>query len=280
MLIDAHTHFYDPSRPQGVPWPSPKDAHLYRTVLPEHFKALAIPEGVTGTIVVEASEWVEDNQWILDLAAKDPFIVGFAGNLQPGSEGFSKNLDRFTKNPLFRGIRPRGSRIKNREDAAFFDDLERLAAKDLELDLLITPEGLLDTAALAKRIPQLRIVINHVANVLINGQAPDPAWIEGMRKAAENPNVYCKVSGLASATRKMPAPTDAGFYAPTLDVLWQAFGEDRLVYGSDWPVCGRFADYANVLRVVREYFEAKGKAAVEKYFWRNAKAAYKWIERR
>ena len=279
MIIDTHTHFYDPSRPQGVPWPSPKDNVLYKTVLPEHFKAVAQPVGVTGTVIVEASEWVEDNQWILDLAAKEPFVKGFSGNLQPGTEGFAKNLDRFAKNPLFRGIRPRGSKIKDREDVGFFRDLERLAEKDLELDLLIMPDGLPDAAALAKRLPQLRVVINHVANVLIDGKAPNPAWMEGMQKAAESPRVYCKVSGLASATRQIPAPKDMAFYAPTLDVLWAAFGEDRLVYGSDWPVCSRFAEYPDVLRVVKEYFGAKGKAASEKYFWKNAKAAYKWVDR-
>ena len=252
---------------------------LYKTVLPEHFKAVAMPAGVTGAIIVEASEWIEDNQWILDLAAKEPFIKGFVGNLQPGTEGFAKDLDRFARNPLFRGIRPRGSRIKNREDAAFFNDLAKLAEKDLELDLLITPPDLPDAVALIRRLPQLRVVINHVANVLIDGKAPNPAWVEGMQRAAENPRVYCKVSGLASATRKIPAPKDTAFYAPTLDVLWAAFGEDRLVYGSDWPVCSRFAEYPDVLRVVKEYFGAKGKGASEKYFWKNAKAAYKWVDR-
>src|ERR1041385_4920670 len=107
MIIDTHTHFYDPTRPQGVPWPEPTDELLYRRVLPEDYKALAVPEGVTGTVVVEASQWVEDNDWILGLAAEEPFIVGFVGNLQPGAEGFGENLDRFAANPLFRGIRPR-----------------------------------------------------------------------------------------------------------------------------------------------------------------------------
>ncbi len=279
MIIDTHTHFYDPTRPQGVPWPNPKDSILYKTVLPEHFKAVALPAGVSGTIIVEASEWVEDNQWILDLAAKEPFIKGFVGNLQPGTEGFAQNLDRFSASPLFRGIRPRGSRIKNRTDAGFFADLQKLADKDLELDLLITPEALPDAVSLVRRLPQMRVVINHVANVHITGKAPDSAWADGMRKAAESPRVYCKVSGLASATRQIPAPKDVAFYAPTLDVLWEAFGEDRLIYGSDWPVCSRFAEYSDVLRVVTEYFAKKGKTASEKYFWKNGKAAYKWIER-
>ncbi len=119
MIIDTHKHFYDPTRPEGAPWPNPRDEVLYRRVLPEDYKALAVPQGVSGTVVVEASEWVEDNQWILDLAAKEPFIVGFVGNLQPGSEDFGSNLERFSANPLFRGIRPRGANIKNFERDEF-----------------------------------------------------------------------------------------------------------------------------------------------------------------
>lgn len=279
MIIDTHIHFYDPTRPQGIPWPSPGDEVLYRRVLPEHYKALAIPQGVTGVVVVEASEWAEDNQWILDLVADDPFMVGFVGNLQPGSEDFGGNLERFAANPLFRGIRPRGANIKDIGEGRFLADIEKLAAKDLELDLLVGPEGLSDVAVLAEHIPGLRIVINHIAMVRIDGKSPDAMWVEGMQRAAEHPYVYCKVSGLVETTPHRPAPANVEYYAPTLDVLWEAFGEDRLVYGSNWPVSERFADYATVQRIVAEYFKAKGKEATEKYFWKNAKVAYKWIDR-
>src|SRR5262245_1657434 len=81
--IDAHTHFYDPTRPEGIPWPSKTDKLLYRKVLPEHFLAVARPCGVVGTVVVEASSRVEDNQWLLDLAVKEPFVVGVVGRLTP-----------------------------------------------------------------------------------------------------------------------------------------------------------------------------------------------------
>ena len=279
MIIDTHTHFYDPSRPQGVPWPSPNDEVLYRRVLPEDYKALAVPKGVTGTIIVEASEWVEDNQWILDLAANEPLIVGFVGHLQPGAEDFGRNLEHFAADPLFRGIRPRGANIKNIEKGTFLADIEKLAANDLELDLLLGQEGLTDVAFLAERVPELRIVINHIAGVRIDGEAPDSAWVEGMQMVAEYPNVYCKVSGLVETTQDKPSPADVGYYTPTLDVLWEAFGEDRLVYGSNWPVSERFADYATVQRIVAEYFKTKGQQATEKYFWKNSKAAYKWIAR-
>ena len=279
MIIDTHTHFYDPARPQGVPWPNPKDEILYRTVLPEDYKSLALPEGVKGTVVVEASGWLEDNQWILDLAENEPFIVGFVGNLPMGSQDFGSNLERFAANPIFRGIRQGGGSIKNIENETYLADIEKLAAKDLELDLLIGADVLPDVVSLSKRVPELRIVINHIASVRIDGRAPDPEWVQGIRMVAEYPNIYCKVSALVAMAQERPTPDEVGYYAPTLDILWDAFGEDRLIYGSDWPVSARFADYATVQRIVMEYFKTKGQAATEKYFWQNSKAAYKWIVR-
>lgn len=279
MIIDTHTHFYDPTRPEGVPWPSPEDELLYRRVLPEHHKALAVPEGVRGTVVVEASKWAEDNQWILDLAANEPFIVGFVGHLELDWVDFETYLDRFATNPLFRGIRLRGTDIDQAGGNGNFSRIEMLAAKDLELDLLLGAEGLSDVASLAEQIPDLRIVINHVAHVKIDGNAPEAFWAEGIQKAAACPNVYMKVSGLVERAQDKPVPADVAYYTPTLDVLWNAFGEDRLVYGSNWPVSARFADYATVQHIVAEYFNAKGDAIAEKYFWKNGMAAYKWLDR-
>ena len=279
MIIDGHTHFYDPTRPECIPWPKPDDDVLYRTVHPDHFQEVAAPEGVTGTIAVEASEWLDDNQWLLDLAEKQPFIVGVVGNLEPGSEGFADHLARFAESPLFRGIRLRGQVVDRLESSDVTLDLEMLAIRDLELDLLVREEHLAAVVSLTEMFPEMRIVINHVGGAIIDGRDPDLSWIKAMVAAAEYSNVFCKVSGLASATRREPAPVEPGFYAPTLDALWYAFGEDRLIYGSDWPVCSRYAEYPHVMRVVREYFEGKGKKAAEKYFWKNSQAAYQWPKR-
>ena len=90
--------------PQGVPWP-PKDSSIYKSALPERFRKLAAPHGVVGAIEIECSPWLDDNQWVLDIAAKDPIIVGTVGDLEPGTPGFTKQLDRLHKNSLFRGIR-------------------------------------------------------------------------------------------------------------------------------------------------------------------------------
>ena len=93
MIIDTHVHFYDTDRPEGVPWPDPTDTVIYRPSLPDRYKALAEPAGVTGVIVVEASTWLEDNRWILDLAEDEPLVKGFVGNLDPEDAAFERNLN-------------------------------------------------------------------------------------------------------------------------------------------------------------------------------------------
>ena len=279
MIIDTHTHFYDPTRPQGIPWPGEDNELLYRTVLPEHHRAESQKEGVTGTVVVEASAWLEDNQWILDLAADDPWIVGLVGHVDPNREEFASDIEKLAENPLFRGIRLGGGWFEDIDAGSLMSDVETLAKKGLELDVLMNVERWDNLCELAKRIPELTIVINHIALVPVDGNAPDSLWAECMHRAAEFPKVYMKGSGVVETTEQSPAPSDPAFYAPTLDVLWEAFGEDRIVYGSNWPVSDAYTDYSTMINIVRTYFEAKGEEAAEKYWWRNAKAAYGYEDR-
>lgn len=274
MIIDTHTHFYDPMRPQGVPWPAPEDTLLYRTVLPEHCKAVAIPEGVTGTVVVEASGWLEDNQWILDLAAQDPFIVGFVGDIDANRPEFAAELERFAANPLFCGIRCGGRYLVDMEQGSFLDDMALLAAKDLALDLLVGQEHFAGVVQLAQRLPTLRIVINHIGLMPIDGEAISSAWVTHYQRLAAQPNIFMKVSGMLEVSTLRPAPTSVDFYRPTLDALWNAFGAERLIYGSNWPVCEIAGSYGQFINIVKSYFTEKGEAAYQKYFWQNAQAVY------
>ena len=281
--IDAHTHFYDPRRPQGVPWPGKNDALLYRPVLPDEFKKLTREQHVGGTIVVEASTWLEDNQWLLDLAANQPFIKGIVGRLDTAGEDFGKHLARFAKDPLFRGIRINHDELKTALTRDWQLDRLRLLAKvDRELDVNGGPEMPADVARLTKEIPDLRIVINHEANLTIDGKRVPDAWLSGMRAAAAGERVFCKVSALAEGTRMSQgdAPAAADFYRPVLDALWNSFGEDRLVYGSNWPVSARAAPYATIYHIVHSYFSEKGAVALGKYLRGNAIAAYKVPEGR
>jgi L-fuconolactonase len=280
--IDTHTHFYDPHRPQGVPWPGKGDKLLYRTVLPGELKELTKKLNIRSTIVVEASPWLEDNQWLLDLAAKEPFIVGVVGRLDPASDDFAKHLARFARDPIFRGIRINHDELKRGlEQKKFLDNLRLLATNDRTLDVNGGPDMPADVARLAQAIPELRIVINHAANVTIDGKAPPTAWLKGMRAAAAGKNVFCKVSALVEGTRKTKgdAPAAVEYYRPILDALWETWGEDRLLYGSNWPVSNNAASYATLHEIVRSYFQQRGKVAAEKYFMRNAQTAYKLVTR-
>ncbi|MDP6036971.1 MAG: amidohydrolase family protein [Candidatus Latescibacteria bacterium] len=276
QIIDTHIHIYDPTRPQGAPFPEPDD-EIYRRVLPKDYRALAEPEGVTGAIIVEASTWVEDNQWVLDVIENDPFIVGLVGNLDPRTEDFGQHLDRLSPNPLFLGIRPRTHPWEREDLGKMAKALEKLVEHDLELDGGINKSVI----EIAQRLPELRIVINHCGNIPANGNPIAPEGLELMQKAAEQPNIYCKVSGLMDLRCQIkPAPTDLDFYIYLLDALYDMFGEDRVIYGSDWPVLERSKRTpADAQRLVHAYFSQKGEGVLEKYFWKNAKAAYKWEDR-
>jgi len=276
-ILDTHTHFYDPTRPQGVPWPPKDDPILYRPVYPAEWKSLAAPLGVTHTVVVEASPWVADNAWILELADRDPSLSGLVGHLKPGQPGFAEDLTRFAAHPRFKGIRSGGWDVRLApERPDYLRDLERLAERSLALDVLVGPDQLPAVAQLALRIPHLRIVIDHCANVPVNGKEPPPSWRQGIEEVAAHPHVYMKVSGLVEGTGRTDgtAPADTEFYRPTLDVIWHAFGPKRLIYGSNWPVSARFATYATAFGIVRDYFAARGSAATRAYFRDNARTAY------
>jgi L-fuconolactonase len=259
-----------------VPFPEPDD-EIYRRVMPEDYRALIASEGVTGAIIVEASTWVEDNQWVLDVIEDDPFIVGLVGNLDPRAEDFGDHLNRLSPNPLFLGIRPRTHPWEREDLGKMAGAFEKLVEHDLELD-----SGIGDAVVeIARRLPDLRIVINHCGNVPADGNPIASERLELMQKASEQPNIFCKVSGLMDLRcQVIPAPTDLDFYIYLLDALWDLFGEDRVIYGSDWPVLERSKRTpAEAQRLVYDYFSQKGDAVLEKYFWKNAKVAYKWLDR-
>jgi predicted TIM-barrel fold metal-dependent hydrolase len=278
-IIDTHTHFYDPTRPQGVPWPGKGEPILYRKTLPDRFLKVVQPFRITGTVVVEASPWLEDNQWVLDVAKDNPIIVGLVGHLQPGTPDFKSHVARFRKNPLFRGIRTGAESIlKHLDRPEMIDDLKRMVDSDWELDIGGSARLFPDMVRLADRVPKLRQVINHLPYDLPKEEPARSDAHKALRELGNRTRVYAKVSGvLRRVDGRVPA--DTNFYRPMLDELWQIFGPGRVVYGSNWPVSDLFAPYATVFKVVSEYVAGKGQEAADQYFWKNSTAAYKWIKR-
>jgi L-fuconolactonase len=271
--VDTHTHFYDPARPEGVPWPRPDEAVLHRTVLPSHFREQAEPLGIAATVVVEASAWLADNDWVLDLAEREPCIAGFVGHLEPGEE-LAGQLRRLTARPRFRGLRLSGEHLRPGAVAATTRAADELARAGLTLDLLIGGEELGEAAELAARFPELSVVIDHLGGVRIDGGNPPAQWLDRMAKLAACPGVSCKASGYVEAADRRPGPTDPGYYRPVLDAALGLFGAQRIVWGSNWPVCELGGSYATVVNVARAFAGAQAAGLEELLFRDNAVRAY------
>ena len=283
-IIDTHIHVFDTTRPQGIPWPTPKDGILYQPALPDRYRKLAEPLGIVGAIVVEASPWPNDNQWVLDVAVKDKIIVGTVGNLEPGTTDFRQQLEHFQRNPLFRGIRY--GNLWNRDlsnqlsNPRFVSDLHFLAQAGLVLDTANpNPTLMAALVRLTDQVPNLRIVIDHLPQLTIPQDALVRKALEAdLRELGRRPQVYVKVS---EVLRRVDGkvPDTLSFYRERLDALFSTFGEDRLLYGSDWPNSDQWLPFAIGLNLVSEYFMAKGRTVAEKYFWKNSVAAYHWLKR-
>ncbi|WP_020469071.1 amidohydrolase family protein [Zavarzinella formosa] len=276
-IIDTHTHFYDPKRPEGVDWPGKDDKSLYRSVLPPEFVTLTKPYGVSGTVVVEASPRLADNDWLLDLADAHPIIVGVVGRLAPADPKFGEHLSRLAKRKLYRGFRINNAELKEvMKDPKILNKFSLMIDAGLTLDINGGPDVLPIVLAAAKQFPKLKIVLNHIGNVRIDGKTIPVAWKDDIAKLAHHPMVTCKLSALVEGTGKSDgtAPKDVEYYRPTIDVVWKAFGEDRLVFGSNWPVADRFASYGTVFGIVDEYLKGKPAGARAKVLSGNAIKAY------
>jgi L-fuconolactonase len=282
-IIDSHIHLFDVSRPQGVPWP-PKDSPIYKSALPARFRKLAAPHGIVGAIEIECSPWLEDNQWVLDIAASDPIIVGTIGDLEPGAPGFAKQLERLHKNPLFRGIRY--GNIWNRDlskelsRSGFVSDLKLVAEAGLVLDTANPDPALIHAVVrLSDVIPNLRIVLDHLPELTPpEDSAARRVCDADLQLLGQRPQVFAKVSGIVRSVGGR-VPLDLDFYRDRLDHIWQIFGADRLLYGSDWPNSDQWAGYSDVFRLAREFISAKGPAAIQKFYWKNSVKAYVWVKR-
>jgi predicted TIM-barrel fold metal-dependent hydrolase len=258
-IIDTHVHLFDTTRPQGVPWPPRSNARLFLPALPPRLRQTATPHGVTGAIAIECSPWFDDNQWLLDTAATDRFVLGVVGNLEPGTPAFRGHLERFQRNPLFLGIRygnlwgrDLASAVRRPE---FIADLKALAQAGLALDTANPNPTLLDAVLeLAARVPELRIVVDHLASMEPNA---------AVRELARHPQVYVKGSAVLGREARLHA-------------LFELFGPDRLLYGSDWPNSDQLGTYARVFGVVRDFFTTKEQDAGERFFWKNAASVYRW----
>jgi predicted TIM-barrel fold metal-dependent hydrolase len=283
-VIDTHIHLFDPTRPGGVPWPENSDKRLYHPALPARYARLAEPHGVIGAIAVECSPWVVDNFWLHDVVEANSFMLGYVGDLDPADPEFGATFERLHRSPLFLGIRYGNLWNRNPFEAAhtpqFIDGLKLLAGAGLVLDTA-NPDAQLLSAILeiSSRAPDLRIVIDHLPHADPPADANARASYDAtLRELAERPRIFVKGSAIL---RQVDGNVsfDLTQYKDRLDQIWDLFGEDRMLFGSDWPNSDTLADYDETFSIAQRYIATRSTTAQQKYFWKNSISAYRWRPR-
>jgi L-fuconolactonase len=253
MRIDAHQHFwhYDPVR-DG--WITEEMSVLKRDFLPHELETLLDENGMDGTVAVQADQSETETRFLLGLAEDHPSILGVVGWVDLLSPDLPERLERFSRFRRFRGVR----HIAQAESDDFLTRREVIRGigmlRDFELtyDILVYPRQLPAALALVQALPDQPFVLDHMAKPLIGRGVMEP-WATHVRELASHPKVWCKISGLvteADWARWRPEE-----FRPYLDLVFDAFGPRRLMFGSDWPVCLLAAEYRQVVALVEAYAE-------------------------
>jgi len=284
-VLDAHIHLFDTARPGGVPWPKPEDKELYKPATVSRYEGMSGKFGVVGAIAIEASDLESDNDWLLKNVEPNQEIVGVVGNLYPTAPGYDQLLARLKKNPLFLGFRSgnlwKRDLLADVKKPGFMEGLRALCDAGLVFETANPDAKLIGAVRLiSTRIPELRIVIDHMPHSLLPEAKADldAYWVD-LHVLSQRPEVYIKLSEIPKL-KEEKLVTDPGEYRESLDKLWDMFGEDRVIFGSDWPNSDHVTDFDNTLTIVRQYMQGKSVEAQAKYFFHNSQAAYKWKPRR
>jgi L-fuconolactonase len=273
MKIDSHQHFwiYNPSE---YGWISNEMEILRRNYLPDQLQAELFSIGFDGSIVVQARQSLEETKWILNLAEQNSFIKGVVGWVDLCSPGIEEELIQFSGHPKLVGLRhvihdePDDNFILRKD---FLNGIAYLKKFGLTYDILIFPRHLPNTVQFVSQFPEQLFVLDHLAKPLIKDKKVSP-WREDIEKLARFKNVYCKLSGMVTeANVKNWKQEDL---IPYLDIVFAAFGTDRLMIGSDWPVCRVAGLYKQVMEVVLDYIESYPAEDKNKILGKNALKAY------
>jgi L-fuconolactonase len=269
MRIDAHQHFwrYHPARHD---WITDEMRVLKRDYLPEHLRPELKAAGIEASVAVQADQSEDETQFLLELAAANPEVAGVVGWVDLRSFDVRQRLEHFSQFERLRGFRhvaqsEPDDRFLVRDD--FLRGVAQLAEFGFSYDILIYPRQLAAAAELVARFPNQRFVVDHLAKPVIKTREIDE-WSRYMRRIAAHENVFCKLSGLV--TEAAWNSWKPGDFTPYLDVVFEAFGTDRLMFGSDWPVCLLAATYGQVKQLIADY----GASDQEKIFGGNAARFY------
>ena len=253
MRIDSHQHFwkFDPVRHT---WIDSSMQNIAKDFLPKDLKPLLETNLMDGCIAVQADQSEIETQFLLRLAEENSFIKGVVGWVDLSAEDLSKRLEVFSKNPLFKGVRhvlqaeKEGFMLKDQ----FLRGISELKNFNLTYDILIYPNQLEEARLLIEKNPDQPFVLDHLAKPYIK-QQKIKNWASDIKELAKYKNVYCKLSGMV---------TEADWnhwqfenFKKYLSVAFDTFGSDRLMFGSDWPVCLLAGSYEHVVKIIDLFIE-------------------------
>ena len=253
MILDAHQHFWQLSQPFDYGWLHAADKKtICRDFLPEDLRPLIQQAGVDRTIFVQTQHNVEENRWVLKLAEEHDWIAGAVGWVDLQSPRCEEQLLEFKDHPKFVGVRHITQDEPDDDFAirpAVLAGMKVLEKHQVPFDLLFFVKHLKHAVTVARAVPDLPLVIDHLAKPRIKDQAVDD-WLPNFRAAAECPNVYCKLSGMITeADWQRWKPADL---KPYIEAALELFGPERLMYGSDWPVCELAGSYQQQFDALQE----------------------------
>lgn len=275
MRIDSHQHFWKLSRGDYY-WMTPSVPMLYRDYMPEDLKPILDKHGIDRTVLVQAAPTVAETDFLLDLARKQSFVAGVVGWVDMDSGDFPGLFERFCQDPKFIGIRPMLQDLPEDDwilRPRVIESLRLVAERDFPFDFLTYPRHLPYVLKVLEKVPQVRGVVDHISKPEIKAQKMEP-WKSLMAEVAKNRNVYCKLSGMITEADHQNWTPD--HLRPYVESVIGHFGLDRVMFGSDWPVCllaGTYDRVIGALRTILEpYLDRGAEAAV---FGGNAAKFYK-----
>jgi L-fucono-1,5-lactonase len=254
MHIDSHQHFWR-YNPAEYDWIDESMAALRRDFLPEDLNPELQANGFHGSVVVQVRQTLEETRWLLDLAERSPAILGVVGWVDLQSSEVRSQLKLFAQNAKLVGIR---HIVQSEPDdrfllrPGFLRGISVLEEFDLAYDILIYTRHLPVAAEFVERFPQQRFVLDHLAKPPIKSGSIG-SWADGIRRLAAFPNVFAKLSGLVTEADWQTWRSEQ--IEPYLDVAFSSFGPERLMIGSDWPVCLAAGTYSRTVSVVKNYLE-------------------------
>ena len=274
MIIDSHQHFWQVGR-FDYPWMSSSLGVLYRDYLPDQLEPVLAESGVSKTVLVQASNSIEESRWLLGLADTHSFISGVVGWVDLMADDIDRQLDELSSHRKFKGVR----HLVESEPAdnwlvqpQVLKGLKRVSAFGLSYDLLVHTRHLKYVQKIVDACPDLRLVIDHMAKPPIaSGEIKE--WRSELASIAANSQIHCKLSGLVTEANLLSWQTSD--LRPYVDSALELFGPARLLFGSDHPVCLLAASYERVLSTFRELLAGLNAYEHEQIFAANAKVFYR-----